>query len=57
MHQSRTILGSFEDTRFEFISQQLDDGSVAVFRGQMHRRSILMIGDGRGSSDTVKIFH
>lgn len=57
MHQSRAVLRSFEDARFEFIGQQLDDGSVAVLRGQVHRRAILMIGDGRGRSDAVKIFH
>lgn len=57
MHQGGAVLRPLEYARLELVGQQLDDGGVAVLRGQMHRRPILMIGDRGGGSDAVKILH
>lgn len=56
VHQRRSVLRPFEYARFEFVGEQLDDGSVPVFRSQMHWRAILVIGDGGRRSHAVKIF-
>jgi len=57
VHQSGAVLRSLEDARFELVGQQFDYGSVAILRGQMHGRSILMISDRGGCSDSIEIFH
>lgn len=55
VHQRRSVLRPFEYARFEFVGEQLDDGSVPVLRRQMHGRAILMIRDGGRRSHAVKI--
>lgn len=55
VHQRRPVLRPFEYARFEFVGEQLDDGSVPVLRSQMHGRAILMVGDRGRRSHAVKI--
>lgn len=57
MHQGAAILCALINAGSELVRQQFDHVRVTVFRRQVHRRSVLIVGDcGRGS-DSIKVLY